>query len=65
MCLLVLQKENTRLTEKELKSSDQANPDGIGYSFVKEEKLMVRKFRKFSKFLKGYDKDTPLNKGEE
>tara|TARA_R100000808_G_C2151149_1_gene160107 strand:- start:178 stop:1104 length:927 start_codon:yes stop_codon:yes gene_type:complete len=57
MCLLVLQKENTRLTEKELQNSDDSNPDGIGYSFVKDEKLIIRKFRKFSKFLKGYDRD--------
>ena len=57
MCLLVLQKENTRLTEEQLKNSDDANPDGIGYSFVKDERLIVRKFRKFSKFLKGYDRD--------
>jgi len=58
MCLLVLQKEGSTLSHKELKNSYKANSDGIGYSFVDNGRLMTKKFRNFKKFVKGYDSDT-------
>jgi len=60
MCLLVLQKEGATLSENELKNSAVANPDGIGYSFVRDGKIMTKKFRSLSKFMKGYDTDTGI-----
>ena len=60
MCLLVLQKEGATLSSKELKNSAVANPDGIGYSFVRDKKLLTKKFRSFKKFVRGYDTDTGL-----
>ena len=60
MCLLVLQKEGSTLTYKELSNSNDANPDGIGYSFVNNDKLITKKFRNFKKFVSGYDTDTAM-----
>lgn len=58
MCLLVLQKQGATLTYTELNNADNSNPDGIGYTFVRSDKLITKKFRSFNKFVKGYDTDT-------
>ncbi len=60
MCLLVLQKENTSLTLEELNNANDANPDGIGYAYVNDGKLITRKFRKYKKFLNGYSRDIKM-----
>ena len=57
MCLLVVQNKNARMLSNEMENADLANPDGIGYCFVKDRKIMVRKFRKFDKFAIRYEKD--------
>ena len=59
MCLLIVKTPDGHIDRESLIHANMSNPDGVGYSYVntKKNKIITRKFRKFSKFLKGYYRD--------
>lgn len=57
MCLLVLQKQKAKIKEDYLKNAYEGNSDGVGYSYVDDDKVITKKYRKYNKFLKNWKKD--------
>ena len=57
MCLLILQERGSTIEEQSLSNAFQANRDGVGYSYIKEDRMVTKKFRDYKKFLKGYNSD--------
>jgi len=55
MCLLINQPKQTNLiSESKLRTAFDANPDGVGFAFGDGQRVQIRKFRKFKKFLDAY-----------
>lgn len=64
MCLLILQKQNARVTNKQFKNAWDKNNDGVGYSFVKNSKIITKKYLNddgFKAFLKSINHDVKTN----
>ena len=58
MCLLVMQKQNTKIRNENLKNAYDSNPDGVGYSFINSKrKITTKKYRNYDKFLSAYQND--------
>ena len=57
MCLLVLQKQNASIKEEYLENAFDSNDDGVGYSYVDENRITTKKFRKYKNFLKNWNND--------
>ena len=60
MCLLILQKKDTKIKDNSLRNAYESNPDGVGYSFVSINKMVTKKFRSYDKFLKEYKADISM-----
>ena len=43
MCIVMLKKQDGKVSKKELKQSFDSNPDGSGYLFAKDSNLTVKK----------------------
>ena len=41
MCLLVMQKQNTKIKNENLKNAYDSNPDGVGYSFINSKRKIT------------------------
>ena len=57
VCIAILQKQRSKLTEKQLVNCFDSNKDGIGYSFIQDGQLRTKKFLEFQPFLNDYKKD--------
>ena len=60
MCLLIVQKQKNKVTKKQFKNAWERNNDGVGYSFVKNGKIVTKKYLDddgFKKFLKSINSD--------
>jgi len=58
MCLLIIQPPSTRIPENHLRNGWKANPDGTGYAYAVNGKLVVRKaFRTYAHFALAYSRD--------
>ena len=63
MCLLVLQKKKATIGEDSLENAFDNNPDGVGYSYIENKKVVTKKYRKYKKFLNSWKEDNKrLNK---
>ena len=56
MCLLITQTNNTPISKQKLKNADENNPHGMGFTYSNGTKLIIEKFRNFSKFYTRYIK---------
>ena len=56
MCLLITQTNNTAISKEKLRNADENNPHGIGFTYSNGNKLIIEKFRNFSKFYSRYIK---------
>ena len=56
MCLLITQTNNKVISEEKLQNADINNPHGMGFTYSNGDKLIVEKFREFSKFYPRYKK---------
>ena len=58
MCIAINSPKGTTPTKSALKTSFEYNPDGAGYCFSKNGKIIIRKgFFSFESFLKSYQRD--------
>ena len=58
MCIVMLKKQDGKVSKKELKQSFDNNPDGSGYLFAKDSNLTVKKgFFKFAEFWDNFSRD--------
>ena len=57
MCLLILQKKEAIITDDSLNNAFDRNPDGVGYSFISNSKMVTKKYRNYNKFLVAYNED--------
>ena len=57
MCLLIVQKNNAKVSNKNLKNAWERNNDGVGYSFVKDGKIVTRKYMQFKPFKTSFNND--------
>jgi len=61
MCIIALIKEGWDMTDQQLENCYSHNTDGCGFSFVKEEKVVVRKMMSFKRFVKAFRKAQEQN----
>ena len=54
MCLLIRQPKNKVVSDEKLQISYENNDDGAGFSYARNGKVYVEKFRDFGKFLTNY-----------
>tara|TARA_R100000808_G_C2150179_1_gene158818 strand:+ start:1728 stop:2543 length:816 start_codon:yes stop_codon:yes gene_type:complete len=57
MCLLIIQKKNSKVTDEQFKQTWKRNNDGVGYAFVDKGEIQIRKFMKLDPFVKSINKD--------
>ena len=57
MCILMVQDKKQKVTEQEFRNSWIANNDGVGYAFVKNEQIQIKKFMKLNPFLNEIKRD--------
>lgn len=58
MCIAIVKKIDGVITDEAIRNSDDANPHGAGYAFVKEGKVVVKKgFFKVEEFIKAFRED--------
>ena len=57
MCLLIAQNKNTIVDESKIRTAAERNPDGMGYAYVDNGSIVVKKYRKVNKFIKAYNQD--------
>lgn len=57
MCIAIYSPAGKYIKEDTLRICFTNHPDGIGYAFIDQGKIQVRKFMKFTKFYKLYKKD--------
>ena len=57
MCILMLQDKKQKVTEQEFRNSWISNNDGVGYAFLKDEQIQIKKFMKLNPFLNEIKKD--------
>ena len=57
MCLLVVQKKGKVMSDKHIENAFESNPHGSGYSYIVNNSLQTKKFRRLSKFLKNFKSD--------
>ena len=62
MCLLIGTNENKKVKKEYLENGWNSNSDGGGYSFLRNNVLVTKKFRNKTKFLKQYEIDFDNNK---
>ena len=48
MCLLILQKKDTKIKDENLQNAFEGNPDGVGYSFISMNRMVTKKYRKYN-----------------
>jgi len=60
MCQIIYKPCCVKLDEEELKDAFLTNKDGIGFMFWDEQKLVLRKFMSFKKFLVRWRSDIKL-----
>lgn len=62
MCVAIYSPAKLHLTEDVIRSCWQANPDGAGFAFVADSKVVISKgFMKCKEFLEGYNTATKEN----
>lgn len=62
MCLAILRPSGIQVPKANLVTGWQHNPDGAGYAFVKDGKVVIRKgFMKLKPFLESYEVDAAIN----
>ena len=65
MCVAIVQKPKHQITKKQLKACWENNPDGGGFAFVKNNKVMIHKvLNSFKAFWRAYNKarsENPLS----
>ena len=57
MCLLIVQNKNARVTESQFEETWKRNNDGVGYAFVKNGEIKIKKFMKLKPFKKAINSD--------
>ena len=54
MCLLINQRNNKPIKKEYLQTAYTCNNDGAGFSYARNGKLIINKYRNFNKFYKAY-----------
>ena len=62
MCLLVVQKPNTKMSNKKISNAWDSNSDGSGYSFSKDGKIITKKYMDLKSFKSNFNSDWNSNK---
>lgn len=62
MCLLVVQKPNAKMTNKQIENAWDRNSDGSGYSFCKDNKIVTKKYMDLNDFKSNLNNDWNSNK---
>tara|TARA_Y100000401_G_scaffold73348_1_gene59356 strand:- start:23306 stop:24097 length:792 start_codon:yes stop_codon:yes gene_type:complete len=57
MCLLIITKENSRISNKSIKNAWSRNSDGGGYTFINKGKLETKKYLDLKSFKQSYNND--------
>ena len=57
MCLLIVQKTDSKVSNKNLKNAWESNNDGVGYSFVNDGKIVTKKYMQFNPFKTSFNND--------
>lgn len=61
MCIAIVKRIGGVITDEALKNSEDANPHGAGYAFVKDGHVVVKKgFFKIDEFIKAYREDEKM-----
>jgi len=63
MCLLIVQTPGKIVPESHLKESYKRNKDGLGFSFVHDNRIVTKHFKSLAKMIRTYKKDFAGNKG--
>ena len=62
MCLLVVQKPNAKMSNKQIENAWIRNSDGSGYSFCKDNKIITKKYMDLNDFKSNLNNDWNSNK---
>ena len=62
MCLLVVQKPNTKMSYKNISNAWDSNSDGSGYSFSKDGIIITKKYMDLKAFKSNFNSDWNSNK---
>ena len=54
MCIIIINQTEKQIKEQTLLTCFENNPNFCGYSFVKNSKVMIKKFSNFTKFYENY-----------
>lgn len=57
MCLLIATKKEGKVSNNKLHNAWQSNNDGVGYAFVNNGKIEIKKFMEFKPFKNEYNQD--------
>ena len=64
MCLLVVQKENARMSNKQISNAWKRNSDGAGYSFALNNEIVTKKYMDKISFINNFTTDWNNNKNK-
>ena len=57
MCLLIGQQKNAKVSNKKLGNAWSKNDDGVGYAFVKDGQIKIKRFMEFKPFKREFNSD--------